>query len=61
VLSFYKNAYLKRVPKGATLMRKWAFYTAQMSYEKAQMGRSAIIRNEFSGSCGISEILSYMC
>jgi hypothetical protein len=40
VLSFYKNAYLKRAQKGATLRRKWAFISAQMSYEKAQMGRA---------------------
>jgi hypothetical protein len=37
---FYKNAYLKRAPKGATLKRKWAFFSAQMSYEKVQMVRA---------------------
>ena len=29
-----------RVQKGATLRCKWAFFSAQMSYEKAQMGRA---------------------
>jgi hypothetical protein len=28
------------VQKGATLRCKWAFFSAQMSYEKAQMGRA---------------------
>jgi hypothetical protein len=43
VLSFYKNAYLKRAQKGATLMRKWAFFSAQMFYEKAQMVRAVLV------------------
>jgi hypothetical protein len=43
VLSFYKNAYLKRAQKGATLRRKWAFFSEELSYGKAQMVLAVLI------------------
>jgi hypothetical protein len=43
VLSFYKNAYLKRAQKGATLRRKWAFFSEELSYGKAQMVLAVVL------------------